>query len=65
MEQGENAQNERFHLFRQCFVCNTHLKSFKSHISVSSAASLNLGHSQNGLLGNGLIFNIKSRFHTD
>ena len=30
------------------------LKSFNSHISVLPAASLNLGRSQNGVLGNGL-----------
>ena len=32
-QKGEIAQNEQFHLFPQCFLCNLYLKSFTSHIS--------------------------------
>ena len=35
MEKGKIAQNEQFHLFPQCFLCNLYiLKSFNGHISV-------------------------------
>ena len=52
MGKGEIAQNEQFHLFPQCFQALCIIKSFNSHIS--SAASLNLGRTQNCVLGNGL-----------
>ena len=28
VEKGEIAQNEQFHLFPQCFLCNLYLKTF-------------------------------------
>ena len=34
MEKGEIAQNEQFHLFPQCFICNSYLKVLNSQISV-------------------------------
>ena len=55
VEKGEIAQNEQFHLLPQCFsmqsVCQNPLMT---KFQLSSVASLNLGRSQNGLLGNGL-----------
>ena len=55
MEKGEIAQNEQFHSFPQCFLCNLYLKNPSiATFELLSAASLNLGHSQNGVLGNGL-----------
>ena len=55
MEKGEIVQNEQFHLFPQCFLCNLCLKNpLTATFQLSSAASLNLGRSQNGILGNGL-----------
>ena len=56
MEIGEIAQNVQYHRFLQCFsmqsLSENHLKAT---FQLSSAASLNLGHSQNGIQGNGLI----------
>ena len=55
MEKSEIAQNEQFHLFPQCFLC--HLLSKNPSIAsfqLPSAASLNLGPSQNGVLWNEL-----------
>ena len=43
---GETAQNEQFHLFPQCFLCNLYFKnSLVATFQLSSAASLNLGRS--------------------
>ena len=50
MVKGEIVQNEQFHLFPQCFLCKVYLKI--STFQVPSAASLNLGQSQNGVLEN-------------
>ena len=47
-----SAQNEQFHLFQQCFLCNLYIEL--ATFQLSSAASLNLGWSQNGVLGKGL-----------
>ena len=55
MEKGEIAQNGQFHLFPQCFLCNLYLTvPLIAKFQLSPAASLNLGQSQNGVLGNGL-----------
>ena len=54
MEKGEIAQNEQFHLFPQCFSRKMYFKSLIATFQLSYAASLNLGLSQNGELGNGL-----------
>ena len=52
---GEIAQDEQFHLFPQYFLCNLYLKVLKVvTFQLSSAASLNLGQFQIGILGNGL-----------
>ena len=54
MGKGEIAQNEQFHLFPQCCLCNVYLKNpLIATCQLSSAASLDLGRSQNGVLGNG------------
>ena len=50
-----NCSNEQFHLLPQCFA----MKSVSENpliatVQLSSAASLNLGRSQNGVFGNGL-----------
>ena len=50
VEKGEIGQNEQVHLFPQCFPCNP----LKATFQLTSASSLNLGQSQNGVLGNGL-----------
>ena len=55
MEKGEIAQNEQFHFFPQCFSMqsvsdNPLIATFQ----LWSAASLNFGWPQNGVLGNGL-----------
>ena len=55
VEKSEIAQNEQFHLFSTMFSMQSVSYNpviVKFHLS--SAASLNLGQSQNGLLGNGL-----------
>ena len=52
VEKGEIAQNEQFHLFPQHFLCNLYL--LKATLQLLSADSLNLGRSQNDVLGNGL-----------
>ena len=54
MEKGEIAQNEQFHIFPQCFLCNLCNLYLIATFQLSSAASSNLGQSQNGVLGNGL-----------
>ena len=55
MEKGEIAQNKQFHRFPQYFLCNLHLKNpLIATFHLSFAVSLNLGWSQNGVLGNGL-----------
>ena len=56
VENGEIAQNEQFHPFPQCFLCNLY-RSKNPLIAIFqllSTTSLNLGRSQNGVLGNGL-----------
>ena len=40
MEKSEIAQNEQFHLFLQCFLCNLYL--LVATFQLLSAASLNL-----------------------
>ena len=50
----EIAHFEHFTFFHDVFYTICILKSFDSHISVVISASLNLGQSQNGVLGNGL-----------
>ena len=63
MEKGEIAQNEQFHLFPQCFLCNLYLKILKiATFQLSSAVYLYLGQSQNGVLGNGLIVYKTTKF---
>ena len=55
MEKGEIAQNEQFHLFSTMFSMQS--VSYNPLIvtfQFSSAASMNLGWSQNEVLGNGL-----------
>ena len=47
-----SAQNEQFHLFPLCFLCNLYIEL--ATFQLSSAASLNLGWSQNGVLEKGL-----------
>ena len=55
MEKGEIAQNEHFHLFFTMFSTQSvSLNPLIATFQLSSAASLNLGWSQNGVLGNGL-----------
>ena len=49
---GEIAHFEQFHLFPQCFLHNLCL--LLATCQLSSAASLNLGQSQNSVLGNRL-----------
>ena len=44
-----------FTFFHNAFHAICILKSFNSHISVVVSASFNLGWSQNGVLGNGII----------
>ena len=57
MEKGEIAQNEQFHLFLQCFLHNLYLKNpLIATFHLSSAASLNVGRSQNVAFGNGLSY---------
>ena len=54
-KKGEIAQNEQFHLFPQCFLCNLYLKIFyQPYFSCCLQFSLNLGRSQNGVIGNEL-----------
>ena len=52
-----------FIFFHYVFYAICVFKSFKSHFQLSSAASLNLGWSQNGVLGNGLIWAIPKFCH--
>ena len=55
MEKGEIAQNEQFHLFSTVFsIQSVSQNPLIAIFQLSSAASLNLGLSQNGGLGNGL-----------
>ena len=56
MEKGKIAQNKQFHLFPQCFQYNLYVKNpLIATFQLSSAGSLKLGWSQNGvLIGNGL-----------
>ena len=49
VKKGVIPQNEQFHIFTQRFLLNLYLK-----IILSSADSLNLGPSQNDVLGYGL-----------
>ena len=54
LKKGEIAQNEQFHLFPQCFLCSLILKSaLIATFQLSSAASIDLGRSQNGVIENG------------
>ena len=56
VEKGDITKSEQFHLFPQYFLCNLYLKILLiATFQLSSAASLNLGRSQNGVLGNGFI----------
>ena len=48
---GEITQNEQFHIFPQCFLCNLYLEILNSHISVVVCSFFNVGSSQNGVLG--------------
>ena len=55
MEKGEITQNEQFHHFPPCFfMLSVPLNLLISTFLLSPVASLNLGQSQNGVLGNGL-----------
>ena len=61
MEKGENAQNEQFHLFPQCFsLQSVSINPIIATFQFLSSASLNLGWSQN-ILGNGLT--VRSLLH--
>ena len=60
MEKGEIAQNEQFHLYPQCFLCN--LYPLIATFQLSSAASLNLGRFQNGISENGLKLDWQSQY---
>ena len=62
VEKGEIAQNEQFHLFLQCFLCNLYLKIAK--FQLISASSLNCGRSQNGVFGNRLKIFAMPKFTT-
>ena len=64
MEKGEIAQNEQFHLFPQCFLYNLYAKILIATFQLSSASSLNLELSQNGVLGNGLTLYQMTNFLT-
>ena len=55
MEKGEIAYFEEFRLFSTMFsMQSVILESLLATFQLSSAASLNLGWSQNSVLGNGL-----------
>ena len=56
-----------FTFFHNVFHAICILKSLKSHIQMSSTASMNLGRSQNGVLGNGLrrYFSSKNNFEKE
>ena len=55
MEKGEIAQNEQFHPFPHFFsIQPVSLNPLIATFQLSSAASLSLGRSQNGLLGDSL-----------
>ena len=55
MEKGEITQNEQFHLFPTIFsLQSVSLNPLVATFQLSSAASLNLGGSPNGVLRNGL-----------
>ena len=54
VKKGEIAQNEQFHLFPQCFMDYISWNPLIATFQLLSAASLNLGWSQNGVLGNRL-----------
>ena len=55
MEKGEIAQNEQFHIFFTMFSMQSVSKNpLIATYQFSSAASLNLGWFQNGVLRNGL-----------
>ena len=43
VEKGEIAQNEQFHLYPQCFLCNLIIKSFNSHLSVVVCCFFEIG----------------------
>ena len=54
-KKGEIAENEQFYFFPRYFLRNLSLKNHLiATVQLSSAASLNFGRSQNGILGNGL-----------
>ena len=56
MEKSEIAQNEQFHFFPTMFPMQPVSKNpLIAAFQFSSAAPMNLGRSQNGVLGNGLI----------
>ena len=56
VENSEIAQNEQFHLFSMMFsMQSVSQKPLIATFQLSSAASLNLGQSQYGVLGNGLM----------
>ena len=54
MEKGEIAQSEQFHFFHNVFYEICTLNPVIATFQLSSAGCLNLGWSQNGVLGNGL-----------
>ena len=55
MENGDIAQNAQFHLFPQCFPCKSVSKNpIKATFQLPSADSVDLGLSQNAVLGNRL-----------
>ena len=64
MEKVKLLKMSNLALFPQYFLCNLYFKILQ--FQLSSAASLNLGQSQNGVLGNGLkIRNARQKFMVD
>ena len=55
VEKGELAQNDQFHLISTMFSMQpVYQNPLIATFELSSSASLNLGHSENGVLRNGL-----------
>ena len=63
MEKVEIAQMSNFTSSHNVFSAICILKSFNSHISAVSAATLNSGWSENGVLGNGFILSSANSFN--
>ena len=61
VEKGEIAQNEQFHLFQQFSMQSASQNPLIATFQLLSAASLNLGKSQKGELGNGLSVQLKNQ----